>query len=541
MKKYVIVILISLFIFLGFFMYIGKIESDIISFDFSKEREKEISFSNKVKIPIEKVRSLNPIISKDYHTYQISKLVYESLFFFDDNYLLKKGLVDTFVNDDKKGEIILNLRKNVYFSSGKQLTGDDVKSSIDAYIYQGERNNTAYVENVKNIKSVAVDKNNPFQVIIKLKDKNINILDSLTFPIVSAKEILGKNNKIMKNLSKVETIGSGAYKVESYSDVSNLILVGNRFYNSDVRYRDMVGFIEKTPTNVLEFMILPDEDSAVPLLEVNFLNLGMMRNLNRDIYLSDSPLKSIEFISNKAEIIGFNCEKGIASLRQFRKALVDLIDVEDINKNVYLKKLNYTGSIYSNQQIRKANKKGEAERKLAENLLYKIQSENNDIRNKAINILVNGENAYSLKVVSKLVSLMKQYNFEIDVKMADNSKDFINRIKSKKFDIFVGTVTMNENFDMTEMLSSKVENLANYKNEKIDYYLENYKKAVTLKSKKEAIKNIDEIVKKDVPYYNLGYRTYSYFMNQSLTGDEGIYQFNNIYKGCENWKCKEVK
>ncbi len=532
MKKNIFYIAIIIIVITGFVMYSGKIEPYLIEkFEFDSNQEKDFEISNEINLPMEKVRSLNPIISKDYQSKQLSNLIYQSLFRFNSDLVLEKELVSSYSFDEKKGNLILNLKNNIKFSNGKILTAQDVKGSIDGYINCSYKNQTAYSDNISNIKWVDVNREDPFQVIIRLRNKEELILNKLTFPIVPKEEIF-EGRRLKGNLEKIIPSGSGKYKVQDYNEISSLILEGNTYYKGVI------------PDNTLIFTVLPDEKTAIPLLEVNSLNLGIMKSLTRDVLLSDLPLKNQEFTSNKARIIGFNCSRGITSSKEFRKGIENILDINDINKNIFYGKLKICKGMYPEEYF-------DANKKVAENssdankgktlILNALESNDYIGIRKDLEILVNHEDIYSLKVGKKLVKVLSNEGVQCNLKEAVDKNEFKNKIDLGLYDIFVGSVKMSENFDLKPLLYSLYNNPAKYKNELLDNELDKFNNTVDIKDKKIQGDKIEKILKNEVPYVNLGYETYGYFINSSMLGNENTYWFNNIYKDCEKWRVKIKK
>src|SRR5665647_1279934 len=100
-------------------------------FDYQKEPETIYKTANKAYLSMGRVKTLNPVISKDKDVYYIDKLIYNSLFKLDENLLPQNDLAESYTYD--KNKITIKIKNELKWSNGESLTANDVKFSIDAY------------------------------------------------------------------------------------------------------------------------------------------------------------------------------------------------------------------------------------------------------------------------------------------------------------------------------------------------------------------------------------------------------------------------
>jgi peptide/nickel transport system substrate-binding protein len=75
--------------------------------------------------------SLNPLYAVDETSQAVLNKVYDALFYIDGTGKLQKGLVQDFRLENSKKEIILSLKKNIFFSNGKELEANDVIATLE--------------------------------------------------------------------------------------------------------------------------------------------------------------------------------------------------------------------------------------------------------------------------------------------------------------------------------------------------------------------------------------------------------------------------
>nr|WP_315019533.1 ABC transporter substrate-binding protein [uncultured Aminipila sp.] len=535
MIKKVLIISLTIIICIGIIIYSqhGQMYNLL-----NKSDEEKIVYteSQTVKLPMEKVRTLNPITSKDSDTYQISKLIFESLFNLDKNLSLTNGLASSYNYAPDKMSVNIEIKTDSYFSNGSNVTGEDVKYSIDNYIAAAASNNTIYSSYVSNIKSVSVGKNDKYSVVIKFKDKSDVSMENFIFPIVSERNF-GKYPASKVASSDFIPIGSGAYAIEKYNDISELKLVANENHTG------------VKPTNTLCFTVLPKRDDVIPLLEVNNISLGCLEALSRDTLVSDKKITASNFVSNEVEVVGYNFSREAMANKKVRKAIAYAIDTKSLNESAYYKNGVACDTIYFPGYLGIKNTGDnykynlEKATKLLTSANYLDRDENGYLEDKnenelTVDILVNGADQSRKIAAEAIKASIDKLSISSRIIYAADLADFNSKLHSKNYDIFVGGMKINETYDLRSLLHSDYNNAIGYSNEKVDKLLDKLKSGITQEQKVENIKAIKNIIIDELPYYCILYKTYGALTAECLNGNNNSYMFNNVYNGCESWYCK---
>lgn len=99
--------------------------------DVQDNTAKEVKIENSnLRLGISNLDSLNPIISKNQNIQDITKLIYEPLFFISNDYKLKNALGVEFSKADNKTYFV-KLREDVKWHNGTEFTAKDVKYTIE--------------------------------------------------------------------------------------------------------------------------------------------------------------------------------------------------------------------------------------------------------------------------------------------------------------------------------------------------------------------------------------------------------------------------
>ncbi|MFA6511685.1 MAG: ABC transporter substrate-binding protein [Patescibacteria group bacterium] len=197
---------------------------------------------------------INPIFSPANDVDEdLETLIYSSLFTFDENFGLISDLVSTWeVSEDQKTYTI-NLREDVRFHDGEQLTADDVIFTLE--MIQDEQVNSPLHTTFRGLN---IERLGDFQIRITLNEVFAPFLSSLTFGILP--EHLWVQVPI-SNLTLVEfnlkPIGSGPYQFDQLTrDQQGNVLSYGLIRNED--YHGMSPYIEK-----LTFRFYPDFTTAI--------------------------------------------------------------------------------------------------------------------------------------------------------------------------------------------------------------------------------------------------------------------------------------
>ncbi|MBN7772432.1 ABC transporter substrate-binding protein [Clostridium aminobutyricum] len=509
--------------------------------DFFKSNDEEkvtYTESNTVNLQMEKARSLNPVISKDEDTFQISKLIYESLFTFDKNLSLVNNLASDYVYSADKLSVSITIKNNSYFSDGTNLTADDVKFSIESYMDAAASNNTIYKDYVSNIKSVSVEKGNRYLVKIKFKNTNNVAMDHFTFPILP-EHLFKKGSAAKSTSSNFIPVGSGPYKVESYNDISELKLVANENYNGT-----------KIKNN-LSFTVLPEREDVIPLIEVNNISIGFLNEMSRDTLIADKKLNKTNLLSNEAEVIGFNFAKENMANKKLRQAIAYALDNQAINENAYYKNGVLSDTIYYPGYLGTKNTGDhykfdlETAAKLLVSAGFADRDGNGylegaDDKELSIDILVNSQDQNRVIAAEAVKSSLDKLKIFNRIVYANGMDEYNAKLNSENYDIFIGGMKINEMYDLRPLLHSDYSNLIGYSNKKVDTLLDKLKSGISAEEQIKTVESLKEILEEDLPYYCIIYKTYGALTAKCLQSNEKEYSFNNLYRGCEKWYCKYV-
>ncbi|MCK5058402.1 MAG: ABC transporter substrate-binding protein [Candidatus Aminicenantes bacterium] len=161
--------------------------------------------------------SLNPVYVTDETSQAVVNKIFHSLFYYDSRGTLKNGLVSRCHLKNKGKEIIIELKENIFFSNGCEMTADDLVHTIN--LLKDRRFKYPYAANISFIKEVKrIDKTGCTLILNK---KTAVWKNYLTFHILNAQEL--KNVK-PEDFRHMRLSGCGYYKIKEIKEPQRIVL-----------------------------------------------------------------------------------------------------------------------------------------------------------------------------------------------------------------------------------------------------------------------------------------------------------------------------
>lgn len=251
-----------------------------------------------------------------YGSHSQHRLTHQSLLKYD----TKLNLIGDLAKDYKISEDglkwIFNIKPNIKFSNGKDLTVDDVIFTYNML----KKDGVAFdLENVKDIRS-----ENENEVIIELSEPNTTFVSQLTEIPIVPKDVYDDN--YTKN-----PIGSGPYVVKEYKEGEQVIMEANPHYEKPMEFKKLT-------------FLLYDEETAFAAAKSGGIDVLYIPASFADQKIENMRLERFESIDsrcitfptlssgNKGKLNGVDVEVGndVTSDISIRKALAYGINREDL-------------------------------------------------------------------------------------------------------------------------------------------------------------------------------------------------------------------
>ncbi|MCQ2450804.1 MAG: ABC transporter substrate-binding protein [Clostridia bacterium] len=385
-----------------------------------------------VSLLFNKSDSLNPYAAKTENNRNIGKLIFEPLIKTDNNIKPVYRLAKEVKKDGKRYTVTLI---DTSFSDGSPLTASDV-----AYSYNlAKKYNGLYTKHLYEVSSVTVI--SPDKIAFNLDRYDPYFENLLDFPILKSGS--EKNTDSDGNIKP--PVGCGRYKATD----NKYLLVQNDKY-----------FGQKGSIKTIKLINAPDNDSISHYIEIGATEL----------YYSDLSSGNIARMSGKRTDINLNnliyigINFSVEELKSpyLRYAISSAVDRSALCKDAYFNTATvatgfFNPSLSETKSVQTL--KSTADLEITVENLSKIgyNKKNGDGyyvdgngKHRIFKMIVNKENNSRVTAAKLIASQLKAAGIELKVIECSYS-DYIKRLASNNFDLYLGEISVLPNFDLREL------------------------------------------------------------------------------------------
>lgn len=383
--------------------------------------------------------SLNPFEAQTLGNQQLSSLIFDPLVRLDPSLNPELMLAEKIETNGKNVTITL---RNAVFSDGEDVTAEDVVYSLKC---AKSAINKLYSDQLKIITGYNADSYRTVSLTLSHADPLIaNVLD---FPIIKQ----GSTNRKNDDDKELPPLGCGRYV---YSDNSGTcILSGNENYYGEA------------PKNTIMLNNTPDSEALQYSIKAGEV----------DIYYSGVMTGNLLSMSGKTGLVkqpnivflGVN-EFGTLKNKYIRCAVSAAVDRKEICTTAYYNYSEPAKSLYSSDMSVVKNSKDlfseTADSKSAVEYLKKASYKNKDSDGHyatsggsyvTLRLLYNSDNSYQTSAAKLLQKQIEAQGVDITLD-GRGYNNYINCVLKYDYDLYLGEIKLNKNFDYSSMMSGKV-------------------------------------------------------------------------------------
>ncbi len=493
----------------------------------SENSPNQVRVDTAICLPMQRVRTWNPLLSADEDVYYIEKLIYEGLFRLDSGLLAEPVLADSYLFDSSGTEVTIYLKTGVFFHDGIELTADDVKFSIEAF---QSASTSLYAEAVKKIRSVQV--RDAHSLTLTFFSASDSSLEGLVFPILPQHQYASVS-AALKQSDGFQPVGTGRYQVEQIDSGKEIRLVANPLYYGDTK-----------AANTLTFKVISETANAVNLFSISDLNLMFSRDIDRETLHGNKAVDTLNFPSNEAELLGFNTQSPLLSQKEMRQAIAWAVDVTELLDYVYYNSGVLSDSLYYPGYLKTENLGDpyECDPERARTLLREMgySDENGGYFRDSegtlltVTLMVNEGSALRREAASLIQSQLAEAGIDCQLQFLEWGA-YQAALNHRNFQMFLGGYRFHEAYDLRFLLYSSYANPAGYANGTADQLLSEMESGSMAAGKQAAYLQLKEILKEELPYYCMFYKTYGRVAAWQLQGSQAPL-FCDLYRGAEEWR-----
>lgn len=516
--KYIfVIVIIVLFIYAGYQL----IKEDSLSGTEQLDQTSTVSNIQKdLRFAIAELDTINPILSNNRNVHEVTKIIYEPLITFNENYKLNYCLAENVIKQDDITYII-KLRQGVLWHDGKNFTENDVHYTIDRI--KSENVPTIYKDNLKYV--IGYEKIDNYTFKLTLSQAVPFFEYNLTFPILSA-SYYGEDDFVNTD-KNIAPIGTGMFKIESVE--SNIIkLIKNDIYWDNSK-RPMAEEV-----NINLFSSMGEVYNAFKSGELDIITVTAN---NIEEYIGSLGYNKIEYRSREYDFLAFNTTSEIFSEVAVRKAISKIIDKDsmvvsclgagyissnfslDMGNWLYTRDLTVTPNTDEAKQILESN-----------GWIYKNNSWIKDGKILDINILVNSNNEARIRVAQNIAEQLNNFGIKANVR-AVSAEQYTNALNNKNFECILAGIECSFSPSLHTFFGNG--NISNYYNTEVLDLINKVENTTDEGILYDSYKIIFDKYLEEVPYIGLYRNTDIVVYNQGLVGNISPNAFNvyhNIYK-----------
>lgn len=294
--------------------------------------------------------SLDPHATSAQVARNVNLHVFETLYARDENARPVPDLATGVTVSPDGLTYVFTLRQGVKFHNGRDMTPADVVASLERYRKAG-----ASASLIGAIDSVAATGAN--QVTIKLKTVQSTFLGNLSSP--RAPIAIMPASEAAKEMGKADPIGTGPYKFVEYKPDSHVKVARFDDYKPNPAYKERDGFAGAKIAYIdsVTFRFMPEAGARNAALETGQVQLNETTDgPTAKRMRGNGNFQVIQVLPWAVQVLKFNMAQGAGADLNFRRAIAQAIDAEEILGVAYpdIYKIDqswvYAGSAYHNNR-----------------------------------------------------------------------------------------------------------------------------------------------------------------------------------------------
>lgn len=434
---------------------------------------------------------INPILSTDSASSQISGWIFNGLFTYNKDGKIIPELADTYTFENKT-TLVVTLKKGVKWHDGKELSARDVVFTYETIT--DPRIFTPYATNFQKVKSVkALDK---YTVKIEYKKAYFKALEIWMMGILPY-HILKDEDDLMTSSFNKKPIGTGPYILEELQFSKDITLKVNKNY-----------FKQVPKIKKLSFKFVPDPTTSFYMLKQKQLDMGNLTPIQVDRQIDKKFKKDFTIFEKESRsytYMGFNLNSKIFQNKKVRQALslaIDRKQLADILFFGHAKVCNgpfLPGTYAYDENVQPIKQNIQKAKKLLRQAGY-------DQKNRlSFTVVTNANNSIRVNAAQILQYQLKKIDIDMKIRVMEWQAFLNTVVHPRNFDAVIlgwSLSLMPDARSIWHSENSKIGgfNFVNYKNSQVDKLIEQGEETLNKQKLSKIYKKIFQHITNDLPY-----------------------------------------
>lgn len=402
-----------------------------------------------------RVSTIDPAMIKDNYSKRAIPLLYDTLFVFDENKVIKPNLVKDYKWLNEK-ELFIELKNDIKFHDKSILTAKDVKDSLKYLKEYGTLKN--FYSEITDIKVL-----NTRELIIKIAEKDSLFLISLTYEVSSI---------VKRNENGI--IGSGPFVIKSFNGKTLKLERFPDYFNGISNIKKVNIGEEVNESQRLIALFNDKANIALDVTEKSLNNAKEYGIIDENLFIekNDETESTVLMFGNQKDY-SLECRKAIESAIQ---RTADSF----FPKEMFTPRLSKINIDYSTSKAKEnINKAG--------------------LKNKEVNIMVLNTNN-SMEQAEKIKVALEKAGMKVNL-MPHQIDSYYIKFQNKDFDLAIFNVTFNSNytvFNLGKVLLYDIGDMEMYN--ALQPFLKIIKEEKDKEKRDQVFDKIVQLIYNDLPY-----------------------------------------
>lgn len=402
-----------------------------------------------------RVSTIDPAMIKDNYSKRAIPLLYDTLFVFDENKVIKPNLVKDYKWLNEK-ELFIELKNDIKFHDKSMLTAKDVKDSLKYLKEYGTLKN--FYSEITDIKVL-----NTRELIIKIAEKDSLFLISLTYEVSSI---------VKRNENRI--IGSGPFVIKSFNGKTLKLERFPDYFNGISNIKKVNIGEEVNESQRLIALFNDKANIALDVTEKSLNNAKEYGIIDENLFIekNDETESTVLMFGNQKDY-SLECRKAIESAIQ---RTADSF----FPKEMFTPRLSKINIDYSTSKAKEnINKAG--------------------LKNKEVNIMVLNTNN-SMEQAEKIKVALEKAGMKVNL-MPHQIDSYYIKFQNKDFDLAIFNVTFNSNytvFNLGKVLLYDIGDMEMYN--ALQPFLKIIKEEKDKEKRDQVFDKIVQLIYNDLPY-----------------------------------------
>ena len=451
-----------------------------------------ILFSSTLNLSISSNPSrINPILSTDTASSDISGWIFNGLFKYDKDGNIIPDLAESYIFENET-TLVVSLKKNVKWHDGEKFTSKDVVFTYekikDPKIY------TPYATNFMKVKSVtAVDE---YTVKIQYTQAYFKALEIWMMGMLPY-HVLKDEKDLMSSSFNKRPIGTGPYKLKELELSKDIVLEVNR------EYFGKVPNIEK-----IAHKFVPDPTTSFYMLKQKQLDLGGLTPIQIDRQISQEFKEKFNIFEKPSfsyTYLGFNLNDEKFKDKRVREAVSYAIDRKQLADILFFGHAQVCngpflpGSFAFNEDVKTIEQNLKKSKKLLKEAGF---DENNRL---SFTVITNANNSTRVNAAQIIQYQLAKAGIEMKIRVMEWQAFLNTVVHPRKFEAIILGWSLSLMPDARSIWHSSNTktggfNLVGYNNKKVDALIEKGETTINRKELGRIYKKIFKHISDDLPY-----------------------------------------